>query len=158
MFHLHFKLICFYHPQIWIHCSYWIFFFNHCYMKKLLLTTRRNRTWRYSGGCCVDQFSRVLGSWGNSGELRTKTSDLRFRHPTTNHNNNTSLPLVIARCAVSERALHRDTVDMPPKKRSSGTPQKKELKGTMKSGSPDSNENAVLSPERWAYTAPLTLK
>ncbi|XP_016381687.1 retinoblastoma-associated protein-like [Sinocyclocheilus rhinocerous] len=37
---------------------------------------------------------------------------------------------------------------MPPKKRSSGTPQKKELKGNMKSGSPDSSENAVLSPER----------
>uniref|UniRef100_A0A673KBS8 Retinoblastoma-associated protein-like n=1 Tax=Sinocyclocheilus rhinocerous TaxID=307959 RepID=A0A673KBS8_9TELE len=37
---------------------------------------------------------------------------------------------------------------MPPKKRSSGTPQKKELKGNMKSGSPDSGENAVLSPER----------
>uniref|UniRef100_A0A671RQ61 Retinoblastoma-associated protein n=1 Tax=Sinocyclocheilus anshuiensis TaxID=1608454 RepID=A0A671RQ61_9TELE len=32
---------------------------------------------------------------------------------------------------------------MPPKKRSSGTPQKKELKGNMKSGSPDSGENAV---------------
>uniref|UniRef100_A0A671T665 Retinoblastoma-associated protein-like n=1 Tax=Sinocyclocheilus anshuiensis TaxID=1608454 RepID=A0A671T665_9TELE len=37
---------------------------------------------------------------------------------------------------------------MPPKKRSSGTPQKKELKGNMKSGSPDNSENAVLSPER----------
>uniref|UniRef100_A0A8C1XEF3 Retinoblastoma 1 n=1 Tax=Cyprinus carpio TaxID=7962 RepID=A0A8C1XEF3_CYPCA len=37
---------------------------------------------------------------------------------------------------------------MPPKKRSSGTPQKKELKGNTKSGSPDSSENAVLSPER----------
>ncbi|XP_051732803.1 retinoblastoma-associated protein [Ctenopharyngodon idella] len=37
---------------------------------------------------------------------------------------------------------------MPPKKRSSGTPQKKEFKGTMKSESPDSSENAVLSPER----------
>uniref|UniRef100_A0A671T672 Retinoblastoma-associated protein n=1 Tax=Sinocyclocheilus anshuiensis TaxID=1608454 RepID=A0A671T672_9TELE len=32
---------------------------------------------------------------------------------------------------------------MPPKKRSSGTPQKKELKGNMKSGSPDNSENAV---------------
>uniref|UniRef100_A0A672SAK7 Retinoblastoma-associated protein-like n=1 Tax=Sinocyclocheilus grahami TaxID=75366 RepID=A0A672SAK7_SINGR len=32
---------------------------------------------------------------------------------------------------------------MPPKKRSSGTPQKKVLKGNMKSGSPDSGENAV---------------
>uniref|UniRef100_A0A672SBE6 Retinoblastoma-associated protein-like n=1 Tax=Sinocyclocheilus grahami TaxID=75366 RepID=A0A672SBE6_SINGR len=37
---------------------------------------------------------------------------------------------------------------MPPKKRSSGTPQKKVLKGNMKSGSPDSGENAVLSSER----------
>ncbi len=93
-------------------------------------------------------------------ELRTQTSDFRFRLPTTNRNNNTntSPSLVIARCAVSERALHRDTVNMPPKKRGSGTPQKKELKGNLKNGSPDSSENAVLSPERWAYTAPLTLK
>ncbi|XP_051537752.1 retinoblastoma-associated protein-like [Myxocyprinus asiaticus] len=38
---------------------------------------------------------------------------------------------------------------MPPKKRSSGTPQKKELKGNMKSGSPDSSDNTVLlTPER----------
>lgn len=37
---------------------------------------------------------------------------------------------------------------MPPKKRSSGTPQKKELKGSLKSRSPDSGDNAVLSPER----------
>ncbi|RXN27041.1 retinoblastoma-associated -like protein [Labeo rohita] len=38
---------------------------------------------------------------------------------------------------------------MPPKKRSSsGTPQKKEFKGNAKNGSPDSSENAVLSPER----------
>lgn len=85
-------------------------------------------------------------------ELRTQTSILRLRHPTTNHNNiNTNTtpnpPLVIARRAVSEHS-HHETIDMPPKKRSSGTPQKKEFKGSTKSESPDSSEYAVLSPER----------
>ncbi|XP_067280625.1 retinoblastoma-associated protein [Pseudorasbora parva] len=37
---------------------------------------------------------------------------------------------------------------MPPKKRSNGTPQKKEFKGNIKNESPGSSENAVLSPER----------
>ncbi|TRZ03282.1 hypothetical protein DNTS_006714 [Danionella cerebrum] len=51
----------------------------------------------------------------------------------------------------NERALHRGTVDMPPKKRnSSGAPQKKEPKGNVKSNvkSPDTNGRALLSPER----------
>lgn len=79
----------------------------------LLFSMPNNRTWRKSGGRCVDQFSRVLGSWGNSSaELRTPISDLRLRHPTANHNsinNNTNPPLVIARCACEwTRSSSRD--------------------------------------------------
>lgn len=37
---------------------------------------------------------------------------------------------------------------MPPKKRSSGTPQKKEPKGNIKNGSPDNRDNTALTPDR----------
>lgn len=129
----------------------------------LLFSTPNNRTWRNSGGRCVYQFSRVLGSWGSEWGLRTQTSDLGSDIQPLTTTKSTSTQTQTCRSwslavFVIERALHHETIDMPPKKRNSGTPQKKEFKGNMKSESPDSSENAVLSPERWGHTAWLSLK
>lgn len=96
-----------------------------------------------------------FGSWGNSAELRTQTSDRRLRHPTTNHNNTNTKHEHRDR-AVTGNDL-RKTVEMPPKKRSSGTPQKKEPKGNIKNGSPDNSDNTTLTPDRWESVLKIVL-
>jgi len=113
----------------------------------VLFTMRKNRTWRNSGGRCVDQFSRVLGSSGNIEELRTQTSILGLRHPTTNHNNietQTRRPCSLVVLWVSALSITRLST-CRRRSAAAGPRRKKSSKGTRRA-----NLRTVARTQCWA--------